>query len=106
MLLLIVLGKFTIWTAIARLFGYPISTAIAVGSCLTQIGEFSFVVVQVARSSGIVSEHVFSTTIAASLISIFLNVFITRRAFGRFSRGAGDQSAIDCNSDFRLEKVL
>jgi monovalent cation:H+ antiporter-2, CPA2 family len=106
MLLFIVLGKFLIWTAITRLFGYPISTAIVVGSALTQIGEFSFVVVQVAWSSGIVSEHVFSTTIAASLISIFLNVFIARRAFGRFNRSAGDKSALDCNSDFLLEKVL
>ena len=48
---------------------------------LTQIGELSFVVVQVARSSGIVSETFLGTAIAASLISILLNVFIVRGAF-------------------------
>ena len=78
MLLLIVIGKFLVWTAIVWVFRYPIWTAIAVAAGLTQIGELSFVVVQVARSSGMVGENVFSTAIAASLISILLNVFIVR----------------------------
>jgi hypothetical protein len=37
--------------------------------------------VEVARSSGMVSEDVFSTVIAASLLSILLNVFVVRAAF-------------------------
>jgi CPA2 family monovalent cation:H+ antiporter-2 len=78
MLLLIVVGKFVIWTTVVRLFHYPLWTAIAVASGLTQIGELSFVLVQVARSSGIVAENIFSATLAASLISILLNVFIVR----------------------------
>ena len=78
MLLLIVLGKFLVWTAIVWLFRYPIWTALAVAAGLTQIGELSFVVVQVARSAGMVTEQVFSTVIAASLVSILLNVFIVR----------------------------
>jgi CPA2 family monovalent cation:H+ antiporter-2 len=78
MLLLIVVGKFVIWTVVVRLFRYPLWTAIVVASGLTQIGELSFVLVQVARSSGIVAENIFSATLAASLISILLNVFIVR----------------------------
>jgi CPA2 family monovalent cation:H+ antiporter-2 len=81
MLLLIVVGKFLVWMMVVWLFRYPIRTAILVAAGLTQIGELSFVVVQVARSSGIVAENVFSTAIAASLISILLNVFIVRGAF-------------------------
>jgi CPA2 family monovalent cation:H+ antiporter-2 len=81
MLLLIVVGKFLVWTVIVWLFRYPVSTALAVAAGLTQIGELSFVVVQVARSSGMVAESVFSTMIAASLISISLNVFVVRSAF-------------------------
>jgi len=80
MLLLIVVGKFLLWTTIVWIFRYSIWTAIVVASGLTQIGELSFVVVQVARSSGMVAENVFSTVIAASLISILLNVFIVRGA--------------------------
>ncbi len=93
MLLLIVLGKFLVWTTIVWLFRYPIWTAVAVASGLTQIGELSFVVVQVARSSGIVAENVFSTVIAASLISILLNVFIVRAAFGWLGRRFPDEDA-------------
>jgi K+:H+ antiporter len=81
MLLLIVFGKFFVWTAVVWLFRYPIWTAIAVAAGLTQIGELSFVVAQVARSAGMVAENVFSTVIAASLISILLNVFIVRGTF-------------------------
>lgn len=82
MLLLIVVGKLVVWTAIVWLFRYPIWTALAVAAGLTQIGELSFVVVQVARSAGLVGENVFSTTIAASLVSILLNVFIVRWTLG------------------------
>jgi CPA2 family monovalent cation:H+ antiporter-2 len=86
MLLLIVVGKFLVWAIIVWLFRYPLWTAIGVASGLTQIGELSFVVVQVARSAGMVAENVFSTAIAASLISILLNVFIVRGTFGWLGR--------------------
>ncbi|MGA7289168.1 MAG: cation:proton antiporter [Terriglobales bacterium] len=86
MLLLIVAGKFLVWTTVVWLFRYPLRTAIAVASGLTQIGELSFVVVQVAQSSGLVRQEVFSTVIAASLISILLNVFVVRGVFAWLGR--------------------
>jgi CPA2 family monovalent cation:H+ antiporter-2 len=95
MLLLIVVGKFLVWTTVVWLFRYPIWTAIAVASGLTQIGELSFVVVQVARSSGMVAENVFSTVIAASLISILLNVFIVRGVFGWMGRKLPEQVVLE-----------
>ncbi len=95
MLLLIIVGKFLVWTAIVWLFRYPIRTAIAVAAGLTQIGELSFVVVQVARSSGMVAENVFSAVIAASLISILLNVFVVRGTFRWLSRALPVQSRME-----------
>jgi CPA2 family monovalent cation:H+ antiporter-2 len=86
MLLLIVVGKFLVWMAVVWIFRYSFWTAIAVAAGLTQIGELSFVVVQVGRSSGMVAENVFSTLIAASLISILLNVFIVRGTFAWLKR--------------------
>jgi CPA2 family monovalent cation:H+ antiporter-2 len=86
MLVLIVFAKFLVWTLIVWIFRYPIGTAIGVASGLTQIGELSFVVVQVARSAGIVEENVFTVVIAASLISILLNVFIVRATFAWLGR--------------------
>ena len=81
MLLLIVVGKFAIWLAVMKIFRYSIWTSIAVAAGLTQIGELSFILVEVARKSGMVGEEVFAATLAASLISIFLNVFIVRGVF-------------------------
>lgn len=86
MLLLIVAAKFLVWVVVVILFRYSFKTAIAVAAGLTQIGELSFVVVQVARSSGIVGENLFSAAVAASLISILLNVFIVRAAFAWLAR--------------------
>jgi CPA2 family monovalent cation:H+ antiporter-2 len=94
MLLLIVGGKFLVWTIIVWLFRYPIRTAILVAAGLTQIGELSFVVMQAARSARMVAENVFSTVVAASLISILLNVFVVRAVFAWVGRNAPAQPAI------------
>lgn len=87
MLALIVAGKFLVWGTVVWLFRYPLRTAIAVAAGLTQIGELSFVVVQVSKSSGLVDQSLFSTVIAASLISILLNVFVVRAVFHWVDRG-------------------
>jgi CPA2 family monovalent cation:H+ antiporter-2 len=73
---LIVVGKFVIWTAVVRLFQYPLETAVLVGVGLTQIGEFSYVLVRVARDAGLVGTDVYGATLAASLLTILLNAFL------------------------------
>jgi CPA2 family monovalent cation:H+ antiporter-2 len=80
LLALIMVGKWVIWTAVVRLFRYPLSTALLVGAGLTQIGEFSFILVQVARDAGHVGADVYNTTLAASLLSILLNAPLVRSA--------------------------
>src|SRR5213594_564942 len=78
MLVLIVVGKAAVRTAIVALFGYPLATAARVGIGLAQIGEFSFVLVQVARGAGLVDDDVYNTTLAASLLTILLNALLVR----------------------------
>ncbi|MGC2279840.1 MAG: cation:proton antiporter, partial [Candidatus Acidiferrales bacterium] len=78
MLLLIVVGKFAVWFCVMKLFRYSLWTSIAVAAGLTQIGELSFILVEVARKSGLVGEEIFTATLAASLISIFLNMLLVR----------------------------
>jgi monovalent cation:H+ antiporter-2, CPA2 family len=73
MVALTIVGKAFVWTAVVRLFRYPIWTAMLVGLGLTQIGEFSFILVQVARSAQLVSQEVYNATLATSLITILLN---------------------------------
>jgi CPA2 family monovalent cation:H+ antiporter-2 len=78
--LLIVAGKFLIWTAIVWLFRYPLTTSMMVAVGLTQIGEFSFVLLQVSRTSRLVSDAVYNATLTASLVTILLNAFLMKFA--------------------------
>lgn len=78
LLLMIVLGKFVIWALVVRLFREKLHTAVLVGVGLTQIGEFSFILVQVARDTGLVGPEVYSATLTASLISILINALLFR----------------------------
>ena len=94
MLLLIVPGKFVIWTLVVMLFRYSFRNAVAVAAGLTQIGELSFVVVQTAVKSKMVGEDVFNATLAASLISIFINVFVVRAVLGWSHKQIHDQQPV------------
>jgi len=78
MFALIVFGKLAVWTGVVRLFGYPIWMALTVAVGLTQIGELSFVLVQVARNAGIVGNDIYNATLAASLVTILLNAALFR----------------------------
>jgi monovalent cation:H+ antiporter-2, CPA2 family len=80
MLALILVGKLVVWAGIVRAFGYPLSTAVLVGAGLTQIGEFSYILVQVARQAGQVGDDIYNTTLAASLLTILLNAPVVRHA--------------------------
>jgi CPA2 family monovalent cation:H+ antiporter-2 len=80
MLALVIVGKFVIWAAVVWLFRYPSKTALLVAVGLTQIGEFSFILVQAARSAGHIGDEVYSATLAAALLSILVNAALVRYA--------------------------
>jgi CPA2 family monovalent cation:H+ antiporter-2 len=77
-LLLVLVGKLFIWTSIVKLFRYPWKTAVLVGTGLTQIGEFSFILVQVAHANGLLDDRFYYSMLAASLISILANAALVR----------------------------
>jgi CPA2 family monovalent cation:H+ antiporter-2 len=78
LILMIVVGKFIIWTAVVSLFRESLQTAMLVAIGLTQIGEFSFILVQVARDAGHLGNEVYSATLSAALISILINAILFR----------------------------
>ena len=82
LLVLILLGKFVLWSAVVLLFRYPLQTALLVAIGLTQIGEFSYVLVRAARDYQLVSPEMYNATLAASLLSILLNAILVRAAPG------------------------
>jgi K+:H+ antiporter len=75
---MVVIGQWVIWTVVCLLFRQPLSTALRVGVGLAQIGEFSFILVQVARQAGHVGADVYSATLAASLVTILINAALVR----------------------------
>jgi len=73
-----VVGNWAIWTTVTLIFRQPLSTALLVGVGLTQIGEFSFILVQVARQAGHVGQDLYNATLAASLVTILINAVLVR----------------------------
>ncbi|MGA8676740.1 MAG: cation:proton antiporter [Candidatus Acidiferrales bacterium] len=98
MLLLIVVGKFAVWFCVMKLFRYSLWTSIAVAAGLTQIGELSFILVEVARKSGLVGEEIFTATLAASLISIFLNMLLVRWVMRRITPRIAPKTAAEASA--------
>jgi CPA2 family monovalent cation:H+ antiporter-2 len=76
---LTMVGKFVIWTLLVWAFRYPFRTALLVGVGLTQIGEFSYVLVRVARDAQLVGNDVYNATLAASVVTIVLNGLLLRK---------------------------
>jgi CPA2 family monovalent cation:H+ antiporter-2 len=75
---LVMVGNALIWTVVVRVFGYAWPTALMVAVGFTQIGEFSFILIQFARKAGHVGEDVYNATLAASLITILANAALMR----------------------------
>jgi monovalent cation:H+ antiporter-2, CPA2 family len=81
-----------------KLFRYSLWTSIAVAAGLTQIGELSFILVEVAKKSGLVGEEVFTATLAASLISIFLNMLLVRWVMRRITPKIAPRSTAEAEA--------
>lgn len=87
---LVVLGKATIITLIARFFGRPLVHAVACGVSLAQVGEFGIVIAGIGRASGLIDEELFRLLVSTSIITLFLTPFLIRMALplGRRIEGA------------------
>jgi CPA2 family monovalent cation:H+ antiporter-2 len=75
---LVVVGKLVVWTLVVSLFEGTFWTALRVAVGLTQIGEFSFILVQVARQAGHISDDVYNAVLATSLLTILINALLVK----------------------------
>ena len=57
-------------------FGYPPRVAIITGVILSQIGEFSFLLLETAAKGGLIEHTFYQTILSASVITIFLTPFL------------------------------
>ena len=65
--------------AIVILSGHSLKTALTVAGGLAQIGEFSFILGDMAKSLGLMSGEGNNVIVAAAIVSISLNPFVFRR---------------------------
>ncbi len=86
----IVLGKFLIVALVPWAFGYSAKTSLFAGSGLFQIGEFSFILAALALEMDIISNNLYSLTLAAAVITILLTPFgmgLTSKIYHRLIQG-------------------
>jgi len=73
---IIVIGKSLAAAALVLAFRYPLNTALTVSASLAQIGEFSFILVAMGASLGLLPSEGQSLVLAGALISIALNQLV------------------------------
>jgi CPA2 family monovalent cation:H+ antiporter-2 len=76
--LVIIVGKGLAAFLVVKLLRYPTSTAIAVAVALAQIGEFSFILSNLGRDSGVLPAEANQVLVAASILAITLNPILFR----------------------------
>ncbi|GAB3649407.1 YbaL family putative K(+) efflux transporter [Ramlibacter alkalitolerans] len=74
----IVLGKSIAAALLVLLLRYPLHTALTVSASLAQIGEFSFILIGLGGTLGVVPAQAQSLVVAGALISIALNPLVFR----------------------------
>lgn len=74
------LGKAILVTTIVRLFGYSLKTALTVGTGINQIGEFSFVLANVALTAGLFSDRIYGLTVGTTAATLLLTPWLLKLA--------------------------
>ncbi len=72
-LFIIVVGKSAAAFWIVRAFNYPVDTALLIAASLAQIGEFSFILITLGLSLGMIPLEARDLVLAGALLSITLN---------------------------------
>ncbi|MBN1477557.1 cation:proton antiporter [Candidatus Sumerlaeota bacterium] len=68
----VIVGKAAIIWAVVRLLGRSECSALATGLCLGQIGEFSFVLAQIALAGSLLTEWSFQLLVAVAVLTLLL----------------------------------
>lgn len=77
-ILIIVLGKSAAAYGIVRLFRHPRPVALTISASLAQIGEFSFILVVLGASLGVLPAQARDLVVAGAIVSILANPFLFR----------------------------
>src|SRR5688500_4609730 len=82
---IVMIGKPLAAVVIVAIIGYPSRVALTVAFGLAQIGEFSFILSELGRSHGLITEQQHNLLVACAIVSITLNPIVFR-AIGPLER--------------------
>ena len=74
--LLIMLGKAVIVGFVVRLFRQPHSIAVSTGLALSQVGEFSFVLLELGYRQGLLPYETFQVLLSVSIVTLVLTPYV------------------------------
>jgi monovalent cation:H+ antiporter-2, CPA2 family len=80
LVVLVIVGKTVITTAIVLVLGMPGRVALLTGLSLAQVGEFSFVLARIGVNVSAIPARVFDLTLATALVTIVLTPALLRSA--------------------------
>lgn len=108
---LILALKTTVVWGILKAVGQPQSIALATGLCLSQVGEFAFVLGSAGRDGGVVSEDVYMVVVSSTIATLFFTpyfVTLAPSAAGWLERRRGTvaKSASPTDSDHPAPDVV
>lgn len=78
--LAVVMGQIFFASCGLLLSGQTLKTAIQSGFCLTQVGEFAFIIASLGTSLGLLDKYVYPVIVAVSVITIFATPFFMKSA--------------------------
>ena len=101
----------SVTAALVLLLGWPLDTALVMGACVSQLGEFSFILCGQGIALGIATSGTMSIVVAASILTIALNplmftaiphvrnLLVSRRPFfARMAERVSDRKSTRLNS--------
>ncbi len=80
--LAIMCGKAVIVGFVVRLFGQPHRVAVSTGLALAQVGEFSFVLLELGYRQGLLPENVFQGLLSVTIVTLLLTPYVIAGAPG------------------------
>lgn len=80
LVVLVAIGKMTIFSILVRVFGYGNIIPIAVGLTMFQVGEFSFVLARVGLSTQSISQDLYSLLLTTAILTMILTPLVSRLA--------------------------
>ena len=74
-----ILAKMTLSTGVTFLFGTSARTSLQVGLMMAVIGEFSYIIAREGTVSGVISDFLYPTIVAASMVTIVVGTLLSNQ---------------------------